>query len=82
MVNPQFHLLGAQDRNMKYFKNIFYLSKFIIWLVLFFTFLFVFGKPAYKDYNRFKVMVDESTAEPQPLLTPAMTVCVEPVNTY
>ena len=70
----------STDREMKYFKNIFYFSKFIIWLVLFFTFLFVFGKPAYKDYNRFKVMVDESTAEPQPLLTPAMTICVDPVT--
>ena len=32
------------------------------------------------DFNRFKVMVDETTVEPQPLLTPAMTVCVDPVN--
>ena len=81
MINSQFHLLGrSAARKMKYFKNIFYFSKFIMWLVLFFTFLFVFGEPAYKDYNRFKVMVDESTAEPQPLLTPAMTICVDPVT--
>ena len=66
---------------MKYFKNIFYISKFIILLVLFFTFFFAFGKPAYRDYNRHKVVVDETTEEPQPLLTPAMTVCVEPVTT-
>ena len=66
---------------MEYFKNILYISKFIIFLILFFTFFFAFGKPAYREYNRFKVVVDETTAEPQPLLTPAMTVCVEPVTT-
>ena len=67
---------------MEYFKNICYCSKFIILLVLFFTFLLAFGKPAYMDFNRFKVMVDETTVEPQPLLTPAMTVCIDPVNIY
>ena len=65
---------------MEYFKNICYFSKFIILLVLFFTFLVAFGIPAYRNYNRFKVVIDETTEEPQPLLTPAMTVCVEPVN--
>ena len=77
---PTISFSKSTDREMKYFKNIFYFSKFIIWLVLFFTFLFVFGKPAYMDYNRFKVMVDESKEDSQPLMTPAMTICVEPVS--
>ena len=59
---------------MEYFKNICYFSKFIILLVLFFTFLVAFGIPAYRNYNRFKVVIDETTEEPQPLLTPAMTM--------
>ena len=55
------------------------LKPFVI-ILLFIVFLGVFGLPAFKTFTSYDVFVKESKKDPEPLLAPAITICLEPVS--
>ena len=52
----------------------------IIILILFLVFLLIFGLPSYSSYTNYDTFVKSSKLEAEPLASPALTICVEPVR--
>ena len=55
--------------------------KLLFCIILLSFFLFIFGKPAIERYLASKVVFRVTEMEPQPLESPAVTVCVDVVCT-
>ena len=49
-------------------------------LALFVTFLVVFGYPALTTFIKYDVYVKETHLKSEPLPSPAVTICMQPVN--
>ena len=52
----------------------------LIAFALFVTFIAVFGWPALTTFIKYEVFIKESHLNPEPLPSPAVTICMEPVQ--
>ena len=49
-------------------------------LALFITFIVVFGYPALTTFIKYDVYIKETHLKSEPLPSPAITICIQPVN--
>ena len=49
-------------------------------VILFLSFLFIFGIPSYNEYIKYDILTRETKTPSSPLESPAVTVCVDSVR--